>query len=143
MCTGLFFAYKCVRTSHLATDLSFQIRLVTGSPNPDLTCTGQGRYPNPESCPPRRTHVATRVIFCLTAIYRMGDSRDNEGRKVFVGGIPFGVDQNGVREDFGRYGEIEDVYLPTDRATGKLRGFGFITFRDPRDAEEASRVMHG
>jgi RNA recognition motif-containing protein len=73
----------------------------------------------------------------------MGDSRDNEGRKVFVGGIPFGVDQNGVREDFGRYGEIEDVYLPTDRATGKLRGFGFITFRDPRDAEEASRVMHG
>jgi hypothetical protein len=34
MCTGLFIAYKCVRISHLATDLSFQIRLVTGCPNP-------------------------------------------------------------------------------------------------------------
>ena len=44
MCTGLFFAYKCVRTSHLATDLRFQIRLVTGSPNPDLTCRWLCRF---------------------------------------------------------------------------------------------------
>lgn len=70
-------------------------------------------------------------------------SEDAEGRKIFVGGIPFGVDQQTVREDFGRFGEIEDVYLPTDRETGKLRGFGFVTFRDPRDAQESAAQMHG
>jgi nucleoside-diphosphate-sugar epimerase len=63
MCTGLFFAYKCVHTSHLATDLRFQIRLVTGSPNPDLTCTRQQgicRRPHAPSCA-RRAHEMTRT----------------------------------------------------------------------------------
>lgn len=68
---------------------------------------------------------------------------DGEGRKVFVGGIPFGVDQQNVREDFGRYGEIEDVYLPSDRETGKLRGFGFVTFKDSRDAHDAAEGLNG
>ena len=73
----------------------------------------------------------------------MADPRDSEGRKVFVGGIPFGVDSHNIREDFGRFGEIEDVYLPIDKQTNKLRGFGFVTFKDPRDAEEASAQLHG
>ena len=68
---------------------------------------------------------------------------DADGRKVFVGGIPFGVEQNDIRQDFGKFGDIEDVYLPTDRETGKLRGFGFITFGSARDAEEASQEMNG
>ena len=71
----------------------------------------------------------------------MGDPRDADGRKIFVGGIPFGVDKPQVHDDFGRFGEIEDVYLPTDRETNKLRGFGFVTFRDPRDASEAASAM--
>jgi RNA recognition motif-containing protein len=73
----------------------------------------------------------------------VADMADSEGRKIFVGGIPFGVDKEGIREDFGQYGEIEDVYLPTDRETNKLRGFGFVTFRDPHAASEASKNMHG
>ena len=68
---------------------------------------------------------------------------DGEGRKVFVGGIALGVDQQGVREAFEKFGDIEDVYLPSDRNTGKLRGFGFVTYRDPRDAEDAAKEMHG
>jgi len=71
------------------------------------------------------------------------DDRDAEGRKIFVGGIPFGVDEETVRQDFGKFGQIEDVYLPTDKVTGKLRGFGFVTYKDPRDAQEASDQMHG
>ena len=71
------------------------------------------------------------------------DPRDAEGRKVFVGGIAFSADQHSIREDFGRFGEIEDVFLPTDKETGKLRGFGFVTFKDPRDALAAANDMHG
>ena len=67
----------------------------------------------------------------------------SEDRKIFIGGITFGVDQNVIREDFMRFGEIEDVYLPTDRDTGKLRGFAFITYRESRDAHEACGAMHG
>ena len=74
-----------------------------------------------------------------------GPERDlqDAGRKIFIGGVPFGVDQHMVKEDFMQYGDIEDVYLPTDRETGKLRGFAFVTFRDSRDAHDACGAMHG
>ena len=68
---------------------------------------------------------------------------DAEGRKIFVGGLPFEVDKEALSSDFGKFGEIEDIYLPTERETGRLRGFGFVTYRDGRDAEDAARDMHG
>ena len=74
----------------------------------------------------------------------MGDRGDDaNGRKIFVGGLPFDTNEGSIREDFGKYGEIDDIYLPTDRETGKPRGFGFVTFKDPRDARDASESMHG
>ena len=72
---------------------------------------------------------------------RRGD--DGKDRKVFVGGLNFDADEAQLRQDFGKYGDIEDIYLPTDRETGKLRGFGFVTFRDARDADEAAANMNG
>lgn len=68
---------------------------------------------------------------------------DGEGRKVFVGGIAMGVSQDSIREDFGRFGEIEDVFLPLDRASGRLRGFGFVTYKLADDAHAAAAEMHG
>jgi len=68
---------------------------------------------------------------------------DADGRKIFIGGLPFSADEDVIRDDFGKYGEIEDVYLPKERDTGKLRGFGFVTFKDPRDAQDASDDMTG
>ena len=47
-----------------------------------------------------------------------------------------------IRTDFRKYGGIEDVYLPTERDTGRTRGFGFVTFMNPDDAEEAAKDMH-
>ena len=72
-----------------------------------------------------------------------GHGDDAVGRKIFVGGLPFEAHEAVIREDFGRFGEIEDIYLPTDRETQKPRGFGFVTFKDPRDAKDASDSMHG
>ena len=68
---------------------------------------------------------------------------DGEGRKIFVGGLPFSVDEEGIRSDFGKFGPIEDVYLPRDRESDRPRGFGFVTFKDARDAEDAAKDMHG
>ena len=41
-----------------------------------------------------------------------------------------------------QFGEIVDIYLPKDRETGKLRGFGFVSFKDALDAQDASKEMH-
>ena len=57
---------------------------------------------------------------------------------VRIGGrdsLPNDVTQEEVREIFGKFGEIGDVYLPRDRDTRELRGFGFVRFVKKDDQE--------
>ena len=53
--------------------------------------------------------------------------------KVFVGGLAWATDNQGLGEAFEQFGEITDARVITDRETGRSRGFGFVTF-----AEESS-----
>jgi len=57
--------------------------------------------------------------------------------KVFVGNLSWGTDEDGLRQAFQNYGELEDVRIITDRETGRSRGFGFITFAKTEDGERA------
>ena len=36
---------------------------------------------------------------------------------------------------FEKYGDVGDIYLPTERGTGRSRGFAFVRYYDRRDAE--------
>jgi len=58
--------------------------------------------------------------------------------KLFVGGLNFATDNDGLRRAFETFGELEDVAVISDRDTGRSRGFGFVTFRD---ADAAKRAM--
>ena len=73
----------------------------------------------------------------------MSRGDDSDGRKIFIGGLPCECGDMEIREDFGKFGGIDDIYLPTDKETGKPRGFGFVTFTDARDAQDAAEAMHG
>lgn len=59
-----------------------------------------------------------------------GDSKEDQGRKLFVGGVNHKTDEKTLREYFSQFGEIVDVVVMKDSHTGKPRGFGFITFKD-------------
>ncbi|XP_078159963.1 serine/arginine-rich SC35-like splicing factor SCL30A isoform X2 [Carex rostrata] len=48
-----------------------------------------------------------------------------------------------LRRPFGQFGRLKDIYLPRDYNTGDPRGFGFIQYYDPRDAEEAKYQLDG
>lgn len=48
-----------------------------------------------------------------------------------------------LRELFGTFGRITRVFIAKDHTTGKSRGFGFVTFRDRRDAESALEALNG
>jgi len=68
------------------------------------------------------------------------------GRKLFVGGISFDTEEEGLREFFKDCGEIEDVHLPTfpDRDPPKnKRGFAFVTFVDAAGAAEGAKLNDG
>lgn len=49
---------------------------------------------------------------------------------VFLGNLPFTVDEEAVRGQFSDCGDIESVRLVRDAKTGVGKGFGFVTFKD-------------
>lgn len=67
---------------------------------------------------------------------------DTFGKKLYVGNLDFRTDAGYLKDKFGRYGDISDVFVPRD-PRGDPRGFAFITFEDRRDASEAAREMDG
>jgi cold-inducible RNA-binding protein len=56
--------------------------------------------------------------------------------KIFVGNLPFSVDDSKLRELFSPYGEVDSANVVTDRETGRPRGFGFVEMADA-DARKA------
>jgi heterogeneous nuclear ribonucleoprotein A1/A3 len=65
------------------------------------------------------------------------------GKKLFVGGLSWGTDDEGLRQAFSKFGEITDSKVITDRETGRSRGFGFITFSTDDAAQAAMQGMDG
>ncbi|KAF6999807.1 hypothetical protein CFC21_015783 [Triticum aestivum] len=51
---------------------------------------------------------------------------------VFVGGVPFDLTEGDLLAVFAQYGEVVDVNLVRDKATGKSKGFAFVAYEDQR-----------
>ena len=66
---------------------------------------------------------------------------DEEGRKVFIGGLSFDAREDDLRNDFGKFGDLEDVQLPMGDM-GKHKGFAFITYFKAEDAQDACKEHH-
>src|SRR5215510_2812282 len=59
--------------------------------------------------------------------------------RLFVGNLPYSTTEAELREHFSAVGPLSYVHLPTDRESGKPRGFAFVEFDDRAKAEEAVR----
>ena len=57
--------------------------------------------------------------------------------KLYVGNLPYTVDESQLNEIFSSYGDIDEVKLIRDRETGRSKGFAFITFATQHAAEKA------
>jgi len=62
--------------------------------------------------------------------------------RLFVGNLPYDVTEPDLREFFASVGPLSTVIIPVDRETGKRRGFAFVEFSEPAQAEEASRRLN-
>jgi len=59
--------------------------------------------------------------------------------RLFVGNLPYNTTEAELREHFSAVGPLTYIHLPTDRETGRPRGFAFVEFNDRAHAEEAVR----
>lgn len=57
--------------------------------------------------------------------------------RLFVGNLSYEATEAELREHFGSVGPVSYCYLPTDRETGRPRGFAFVEFTDDTHAQEA------
>jgi len=64
-------------------------------------------------------------------------------KKLFVGGLSFDTTDEGLRQAFGAFGTLEEAKIITDRASGRSRGFGFVSFTKEEEAERALQQMNG
>jgi hypothetical protein len=67
-----------------------------------------------------------------------------DARKLFVAGLPESISEDVLRQLFeATGGKVVDVSLPRDRATGRPRGFGFVTFATSDEAVAARDKLDG
>eukprot|EP00584_Thalassiosira_punctigera_P023785 CAMPEP_0172551388 /NCGR_PEP_ID=MMETSP1067-20121228/38993_1 /TAXON_ID=265564 ORGANISM="Thalassiosira punctigera, Strain Tpunct2005C2" /NCGR_SAMPLE_ID=MMETSP1067 /ASSEMBLY_ACC=CAM_ASM_000444 /LENGTH=259 /DNA_ID=CAMNT_0013339173 /DNA_START=98 /DNA_END=873 /DNA_ORIENTATION=- len=61
--------------------------------------------------------------------------------KLYVGNLDYATDEPRLREVFGAFGNVTDVFLPMERGTSRPRGFGFVTLSTRSSAEDAISKM--
>ncbi len=61
--------------------------------------------------------------------------------KLFVGSLPWSVDDPALQGLFEAYGEIVSARVVTERDTGRSRGFGFVEFADEASAQAAIEAL--
>lgn len=64
-------------------------------------------------------------------------------KKLFVGGLAWATDDESLRSAFEQYGTVTDAKVIMDRETGRSRGFGFVTYENAADADQAQQKMDG
>ena len=63
--------------------------------------------------------------------------------KIYVGNLSYSVSQEALEELFSKHGEVEEVYIPTDRDTGRPRGFAFVTMPNAKEGQAAIAATNG
>jgi len=66
----------------------------------------------------------------------------NPKTTLYVGGLEESVNESTLHAAFIPFGDVKDVNIPIDHATGKHRGFGFVEFEEKEDATAAIDNMH-
>ncbi|KAE9608823.1 putative RNA recognition motif domain-containing protein [Lupinus albus] len=64
---------------------------------------------------------------------------DTTYTKIFVGGLAWETKRDTLKCYFDHFGEILEAVVITDRNTGRSKGYGFVTFKDP---DSAIRACH-
>lgn len=63
--------------------------------------------------------------------------------RLYVGNLPYSYGETELRQLFGKAGQVDSVYLPLDRESGRPRGFAFVQMATDEEAAEAIARLDG
>ena len=63
--------------------------------------------------------------------------------KLFVGNLPFTVDDAALNHNFSEYGSDQSAKVMMDRETGRSKGFGFVEMSSDAEAQAAIDGLNG
>jgi cold-inducible RNA-binding protein len=63
--------------------------------------------------------------------------------KLYVGNLSFQTTEAELRDAFGQFGTVTDVYIANDRMTGRPRGFAFVTLGTAQESQLAAEKLNG
>ncbi|KAM4883437.1 cytotoxic granule associated RNA binding protein TIA1 isoform 3-T3 [Sylvia borin] len=85
---------------------------------------------------PEERHQQANVVFAITR-------RSRDHFHVFVGDLSPEISTEDIKAAFAPFGRISDARVVKDMATGKSKGYGFVSFFNKWDAENAIQQMGG
>ena len=60
---------------------------------------------------------------------------------IYVGNLDYGIEREDLNEVFNDYGNVKRIYMPTDRETGRKRGFAFIEMESQLNEDKAIEIL--
>ncbi|MEY2856159.1 MAG: hypothetical protein RLZZ74_468 [Cyanobacteriota bacterium] len=62
---------------------------------------------------------------------------------IYVGNLSYEVNQEDLNEVFAEYGTVKRVHIPSDRETGRVRGFAFVEMESEANEDKAIEALDG
>lgn len=86
----------------------------------------------------RNKHLSRGPYFSRYGVMKYESQETlNMQNQLFIGNLAFSTTKEDLESAFSVYGQIVEVKIPTDRYTGRVRGFAFVTFDNQQSAEKA------
>jgi cold-inducible RNA-binding protein len=63
--------------------------------------------------------------------------------RIFVGNLSYDATEEELRGDFATFGKVESITIPTDKYSGKARGFAFVEMPSISEGQAAIAALNG
>lgn len=62
---------------------------------------------------------------------------------IYVGNLAYEIEREDLNDVFGEYGNVKRIHIPTDRDTGRVRGFAFVELESEANEAKAIEILDG
>ncbi len=63
--------------------------------------------------------------------------------KIYIGNLAYDVTEDELAAEFGVYGKVESVAIPSDKISGRPKGFAFVEMASKAEADAAIAGLNG